>query len=424
MQCDVLVLGGGSAGLAAALGAARTGAETILVERHGMLGGMATAALVHSICGLYFLSPTPGAIFAHGGFPREFAERLISNGAAIRPERMGRVDVLLHSPQGFAATADDFVNNERSIRPMLHSEIVGVGMAAEGRRVEKVTVACRGNAETILAKAVVDATGDATATFLAGAGFEQSSPVNLQRPAYVFALAGVDCRVLEGEGRLALAHLLVAGVRDGDLTRGALGAAFRVGVDGEIFVTIDLDPPDGINFDPHGAGSLAGLEMEGRRISTALARFLRAKEPGFESSRICAFPARAGIRESRRVNGMQRLSAEDIDRGAAFEDRIALATWPMELRERTTGPRLRFPSVTRPCEIPLGCLRVAGVDNLFVAGRCISATHEAQASIRVIGTCMATGEAAGIAAALGVAGHLSADAVRARNGWAKTERVG
>ena len=103
----------------------------------------------------------------------------------------------------------------------------------------------------------------------------------------------------------------------------------------------------------------------------------------------------------------------DLEQSAHFDDSIALATWPMELRETNRGARLRFPIDGQPCDIPLGALRARDHANVFSAGRCISCSHEAQASIRVIGTCLATGEAAGIAAALfALRGECDAPAVR------------
>jgi hypothetical protein len=109
------------------------------------------------------------------------------------------------------------------------------------------------------------------------------------------------------------------------------------------------------------------------------------------------------VRESRRIVGRYRIEAADIEQGAQFPDAVAFAAWPMELRETALGPRLRYPTGKDPCGIPLRALRVRDDDALFMAGRCLSCSHEAQASLRVIGTCLATGEAAGLAAALKVA---------------------
>ncbi|EDY21689.1 hypothetical protein CfE428DRAFT_0934 [Chthoniobacter flavus Ellin428] len=120
-------------------------------------------------------------------------------------------------------------------------------------------------------------------------------------------------------------------------------------------------------------------------------------------------PLAPGVRESRRIVGRYRLEAVDIETGAQFEDAVAFAAWPMELRETATGPRLRFPTGEEPCGIPLRALQARDDDALLMAGRCISCSHEAQASVRVIGTCLATGEAAGLAAALKVL-HGACDA--------------
>ena len=158
MKCDVLVLGGGGAGLAAAVSAARMGAHTVLVERHGALGGMATAALVHSICGLYLLREEPGAVLAHHGLPAEFAARLIRSGAASGPVRMGRLDVLPHSPPGLAGVADDLAGECASLEVRLHTECLAVGGAG---RVESVELSTRGQRRTLAPRAVVEASGDA-----------------------------------------------------------------------------------------------------------------------------------------------------------------------------------------------------------------------------------------------------------------------
>ena len=172
------------------------------------------------------------------------------------------------------------------------------------------------------------------------------------------------------------------------------------GQSGEVFVTIDL--AGGPDFNPLDPACLTRLEMDGREIADQLGGFLRAEIPGFSHSYIAAWPSRMGVRESRRITGRYRIEAEDIETGAQFADAIAFAAWPMELRETARGPRWRFPAGSRPCGIPLRALRAKEDDDLFMAGRCISCAHEAQASVRVIGTCMATGEAAGLAAALKV----------------------
>lgn len=398
MRCDVLVVGGGSAGLAAAVAAARSGAHTVLVEWHGTLGGMATLALVHSLCGLYRLRSEPGAVEANPGFATEVAGRLLAIGGAWGPVRMGRLDVLPHRPAAFAQVADEIAGATRNLEVRFHSAVVG---AARRERVESVTVSCRGSTEEIAAAAVVDASGDAVLAPLAGVPFEIEPGERLQRPAFVFVLEGVEEGALADDRRLALAHRLASAVRAGELPAGALGAALRPSNrPGEAYVTIDLAGPPGGSYDPTDPRCLSALEVHGRALAAKLARFLAERVGGFARSWIAALPARVGVRESRRIVGERRLETADVERGARFADAVALATWPMEMREQATGARLRFPHDDRPTEIPLGALRARDVPALFVAGRCIAASHEAQASLRVIGTCLATGEAAGLAAAL------------------------
>jgi hypothetical protein len=409
MHVDVLVAGGGSAGLAAAVSAARMGAQTLLIEHHGSLGGMAPAALVHSICGLYRLPVDDGPPkIANVGFAEEFSRRLMMAGGASGPVRMGRVDVLLQQPTAFARLADAIAMETENLQVLLHTELVGVA-----EDLSSVEISCRGRRAKISARAIVDATGDGNVAALAGAEFEQEPSERLQRPAFIFALGAVEGGAASEAARLRLARRIVDAVREERLPEGALGAAFREsGRAGEVFVTVDLS--GGADYQPTDAANLTALEMEGRALAEALAAFLRDKVEGFGGSFISAYPARLGVRESRRLVGRARLSENDLLRGAQFPDGVALATWPMELRETNTGPRLRYPEHGRACEIPLGALRARDHDRLFMAGRCISCSHEAQASIRVIGTCLATGESAGLAAALAVSqGAVDSLAVRA-----------
>lgn len=403
---DVLVAGGGSAGLAAAVSAARLGARTLLIERHGVLGGQAPVALVHSICGLYRLPEGDAPVFANPGFAAEFATRLLRAGGAHGPLRMGRVWVLPTQPAVFARVAGDCARETPGLEVRLLSEITA---AAD----EEVTMVSRGRVESVRARAMIDTTGDGALAALLGAPCEQESPARLQRPAFIFALGDVDTAELGDEGRLRLARRIASAVQAATLPASALGAAFRASGQGsEVFVTIDLAA--GADYEPTSAACRAELEVEGRALADVLTAFLRAEVPGFDGCAISALPARVGIRESRRIVGQYRLEAADLERGALCDDAVAVATWPMELRETNKGPRLRYPQEDRPCEIPLRALRFLGDERRFMAGRCMAASHEAQASVRVIGTCLATGEAAGFAAALqALSGHCDAASVRA-----------
>lgn len=395
---DVAVIGGGSAGLAAAITAARSGARVMLLERHGFLGGMGTASLVHTFCGLYLLKSGPDAELANVGFPAEMAERM-SAATGLGPVRMGRLDVLPQHPVEFVRIADDLVKAEPSLAVQWHTEVIGLRKYV-GRW--EIDWACRGTLGKTLCASLVDASGDAVTAAWVG-GSHDMAP-RLQRPAYVFGIQGV--RAFPDDARLALAGMLVDGVRSNVLSKAALGLSFRAsGRPGELFGTLDLAGGESESaYDPLDPVGLSDLEAEGRRVASSVVDHLRKAAADWSAAFISQWPVRAGIRESRRWVGRACLTGAQIEAGTRFDDEIALATWPMELRETARGPKWRFPAEDRPTGIPLGCLRVPDHENLFVAGRCISVDHEAQASIRVMGTCFATGQAAGRAAAIQAGG--------------------
>ncbi|MFT4177270.1 MAG: FAD-dependent oxidoreductase [Luteolibacter sp.] len=391
---DVAVIGGGSAGLAAAITAAREGARTVLIERYGFLGGMGTASLVHTFCGLYLIRDEPGAVLANPGFSAEMAARMIA-ATGMGPQRMGRLDVLFQHPVEFARIADEMVRAEPKLECRLHTELIGVEQTAKGW---KLALAGRGGRRELTAAAMVDASGDAVvADFLETTTEIVESP-RLQRPAYVFGIHGTG--PIAAEDRLRLAGLLVRGVREGKLPAAVLGISFREsGRPGEVFAGIDLNLE---GYDPLDAQCLTELEMTGRSLAAAAVDWFKQEAEGWEHAYISQWPLRVGVRESRRWIGERTLTGGDLIQGVRFADEIGLATWPMEFRETAKGPKFRFPVENRPTGIPLGCLKPRGIERLFVAGRCISTDHEAQASIRVMGTCFVTGEAAGRAAACSV----------------------
>lgn len=402
-QCDVIVIGGGSAGLAAAVTAARAGADTLLVDRHGFLGGMGTASLVSTFCGLYRMD-REAATYANPGFPVEMAERMMAV-TGMRPGRMGKMFVLPQHPVEYVRIADELVRAESHLTCRLLTETIAVERCGDDWRVELL---CRGTRQQWSARSLVDASGDAELAILLGREAGQTEAARLQRPAYVFGLQGVD--LSDDALRLRTAGWIAEGVRLGTLQRHATGIGFRAsGRPGESFATIDLSgaetPGD---YDPRDPACLAMLESEGRRLAGEILAWLLKSMPEWHGAFISCWPTRAGVRESRRWRGRSMLTGDDLLRGRRSADEIALATWPMEFRETTRGPKWRYADGLLPAGIALDCIRPLGLDDVFVAGRCISADHEAQASIRVMGTAFATGQAAGLAAALQADGKNAA----------------
>ncbi|WP_319800652.1 FAD-dependent oxidoreductase [Luteolibacter arcticus] len=406
MTADVLVLGAGSAGLAAAVTAARAGARVILVERYGFAGGMGTASLVHTFCGLYLLGD--GApVIANAGFPSEMAERMLRATGESGPVKMGRVWVLRQHPVEFVRIADELLR-ESGVEVLFHTEALDAAHEGDSWVVDAM---CRGQRRELWAKALIDASGDAVLADLLGAGSEMTESSRLQRPAYVFGVQGAA----GGEEGLALAGRIVDGVRRGLLSKETLGLHFRAsGRAGEIFGTIDLSGAEEGDYNPLDVACLSRLEVTGRSVAAAAVDFLRKEAAGWGGACISQWPVRAGVRESRRWKGRHVLTEVEVLGGVRHEDDIALATWPLEFRETNRGPKLRYPENDQAAGIPLGCLMPEALDGVFVAGRCISCDHGAQASVRVMGTCFATGQAAGLAAALVAKGETDglAQAIR------------
>jgi hypothetical protein len=394
---DVLVIGGGSAGIGAALAAARQGGEVLLVEAGGYLGGAGTASLVHSFCGLYELPAHEKAAvkMAHRGLPAELERLTRAEGIAHGPRRMGRVDVLMHSPPLLAGFFDRWCAAEPSMRVLLHTQVIAA--ETDGDRVISLRLHCRGRELVVEPRAVVDASGDAVLAPLCGHPFEIAASGDLLRPAYCVGLADV-----EPFDALVLAGVMAQGIQKGALPTDAGGAQFRcIAEHGEAYLTLDLPGESNYQtYDSTDPASLSEVEKRGREVVSSIVKHLRREHEPFERARVCSLPARAGIRESRRWIGEQVLTEEDILSSRQQELDVAVSTWPMEVRETARGPRLLFPREPRGCGIPLGCLRARELRNVFTAGRCISTTHRAQASTRVMGTALATGQAAGLAASL------------------------
>ena len=389
---DVVVAGGGSAGLAAGLSAAREGARTLLIERHASLGGAGSNALVHTFCGLFHPDVTQGPQWLNPGLPTEIGQRLLALHPGSAPELMGRVYVIRHQPAAFARLALELCAAEPRLTVRTGAELSAVEQRPDGW---SLTV----NDEPVLTRAVVDTTGDAALARCLGPDLCQTAPNDrLYRPAYVFALEGVTVP-LDDATRLQVVALIVRGVKDGRLPQAAFGATLRQSPQpGEVFISMDMEA-GGPAWDSLDRARIASVEAEGRALALALWEHLRSQHPAFAACPSPTLPVHLGIRESTRWRGDCVLTAADLIASRRFDDEVALAGWPLEMRETARGPKFRYFESPLPAGIPARCLRNASVPGLYFAGRCLSADHEALASVRVMGTCLATGQAAGQMAA-------------------------
>jgi hypothetical protein len=362
---------------------------------------MATAGMVGTVCGLYHTGADGPPRPLNEGFADAFARRLAAMPGCAPPVRRGRTWVLPYTPLAFACLADALTAETPGLDVLLHAYVVGAEAGA--RQVQAVRVATWERQQDLAARAVVDASGDAVVAWHAGAATETLPAPERQLPSLVFVLQGVDTAALTPGARLAVLRAVAEAEQEGRLPKGCANLSLATTArPGEVVCKLALG---GIAEEtPVGRDLLTLAEQEGRRRATAVAGLLRTRPP-FADAFLSHTAPQVGVRETRRVVGRYRLTRDDVLAGRRFADGVARAAWPIELwQEGRLGASYEYLADGAAYDVPLACLRARDVDNLFVAGRCMSATHEAMGSARVIGTCLAVGAAVGTVAARAVEG--------------------
>jgi hypothetical protein len=413
---DVLVVGGGNAGCAAALAAARHGARTLLVERYGFLGGTATAAMVGP-----WMTFHSGEERIVGGIAQEIVERLMARGASP-----GHI----HDASDYVPTITPFdpevhkallfeMMREAKVDLLLHALVVETlldgGGAVSGARFATV-----GGMREKVAAATIDATADAFVVAGAGGAVLQGDERGRVQPAsLMFRLSHVDFA--------ALAHYvrnnpeeMRSSLKRHERTPDALTAVAGLYAlwnaareSGEVdvpreLVSFFISPyPDEVtvnmtrvtDIDPLDPDDLTRAEVEARLQAMQLLTFFRTRVPGFANARIAATATQIGIRESRRIVGEYTLTADDVVSARTFSDAVARSAYPIDIHNPSgAGTTTRRLAPGASYEIPYRCLVPRELEGAIVAGRCISTTHEALASTRLTPTVMTLGQAAGTAA--------------------------
>lgn len=398
IEADVVVAGGGSAGIAAAITAARAGARTVLIERYGFLGGNAVSAYVGTICGLYVRDGDEHRVLSDG-FAAEWADRLKSLGSAFGPVPYKETAVLLYVPWAFKRLADRMVRDEPNLTPILHATITDV--VRSGRTIEAVVVGSKRGPVAIAGSVFVDASGDADLTFHAGCATATGGPGQRQFPSMQFVMQNVDVPAAYAAGLEKLNELLATRGQESEWnlsrTGGAVLPTFRPG---EVLGAMTRVAVDGRSPDMTDLFEATAAEMAGRDEAEKAARFLIEHMPGFKEAFLADTPTQLGVRETRRGVGDYVLTGEDVLGAARFDDGVATGAWPQEFH--VAGKETEFVWLDPGAfyQVPYRALIARDADNLLLAGRCVSATHEALASSRVIAPSMDQGAAAGAAAAL------------------------
>jgi hypothetical protein len=404
---DVVVIGGGAAGVAAAVGAQRLGARTLLVERYGFLGGAATNASVLSYCGFYTAGDARRQVV--GGVGAEVLDALARLGFDSAPIRAPSGNwVIMFDPEAVKLVMDRLAAAP-GLDCRLHCTLIGATRAQAD--IVAVTLFDHAGAIDVEAGAFVDASGEADLGFAADVpSVRDHEPLRARQVASFPVRIGGVARDLDPD-KEALAALFAQLQHDlpNVRLRNRGGHFMRLPRSGDLWwMGIDL-VTDGLD-----SADLGAAERAAREISARFLDLVRGGLPGFEDAYMVSTGPQVGIRDSRQLFSRYRLAEDDVLSGRLRDDGIACGCWPSERHEGTGGPHFRPVGGAGYYHVPLAALQAQTVDNLWLGGRVIGCDEAAYGSLRVMGTAFATGHAAGIAAALGATrGAIDIESVRA-----------
>lgn len=403
-ELDVLVVGGGPAGIASALAAARNGAKTLIIEQRGFLGGAGTVSLVPAFCP-YTDHEKP----VIRGIGLELLEKMKASCPEDYRKQYGTLlDWVPIDAEVLKRVYDDTIL-ESGVQALFHTVVAEVIMNAAGNRVDGVVVANKSGLSVIKCSYIIDATGDADLAARAGVPFQKGGQRGeLQPGTMCYLLTRVDrsrfLQYLKESGDNHQIHnAVVKAQANGDLPEG------RKEVSGFAWVADDLV---GVNFghifgvDGTSAESLTAAAIKGRQLVQTQVAFLRKYVPGFEQAHVVSTGEQIGIRETRRIEGDYVLQSEDFIGMREFPDDIARNAYFIDVHMATSKETVhihRLPA-GRSHGVPYRCILPKGIDNLWVPGRAASSDRAVQGSLRVMPNCFAMGQAAGTAAALAVQG--------------------
>jgi len=389
LTADVLICGGGISGFAAAVSAARLGAKVILVERLPFVGGAAYANLVNP-----FMLPKLEEKDLIKGIFSEVVSKLKKQNACAHGQLFGQPHIVF-DPEKLNEIMLEMLE-QAEVKILFYSQVVASIM--QGNSLKGVIVQSKLEETKIFALSIVDATGDGDVSFLSGADYEvgRKSDGLCQPATLMFRISAVDKNKMPSREKMN--EIFSLGKQKNQIrTPRENFLWFETLKDDEIHVnSTRIQKIDGTSF-----SDLAKAEIEGRKQVFNLFTFLKENVPGFENSYISRIAPLVGIRESRRIIGEYILTEEDVEDGKKFDDPIAKNNYPIDIHSTNSsstifkklGPGVYY-------EIPYRCLVPKKIDNLLVAGRAISTTHEALSSTRIMPVCMAIGQAAGIAASI------------------------
>ncbi len=406
-EAEVVVVGSGSAGSAAAIAAARTGASVLLIEKQGFMGGTSTAVL-DTFYGFY--TPGSGSLKVAGGVSDEVVAGLRALGpVVVRPNTYGAGTGVTYNSEHLKLVWERLAT-EAGVRVLLHGFLQDA-ITRDGR-VTELLVATKAGLVRIGGRVFVDASGDADLAHHAGFGYELAGT---QEPAQTltttFKMVNVDIAARKLISTAEMHDLMGEAADSGeyDLPRRE-GSDHVTPIEGVVATIMTRLPSyregDGGVVNATDPELLAEAEIRGRRQALEYARFLQHKVPGYQDASLVALSTQIGVRETRRVYGDYRLTREDVLGARRFDDEVGLCGAPIEDHHSGADTKWQYLPDGEVVGIPYRTLIVRDSANTLVAGRCFSATHDAHASVRSMAQTMAMGQAAGTAAAQAVAAGL------------------
>jgi hypothetical protein len=387
-EVDVLVVGGGMAGSCAAIAAGRIGLKTLLVEYFGCLGGNATAGFVNCFCGFF---TEPNLVQVVKGIGGEIIQTMIDRKAA-KEKGWG----LSFDPEKLKLLLDE-KTAEAKVELLYYTQMVDPIL--EKNTIKGVIVANKGGRQAILAKRVLDCTGDGDVCASANVPFELGDGKGgFQACDMAFHLVNVGKEFDPAKYKEILLPEATEAIKTGQYKMRAQGIIMNIMIPGAYWVNMASIPWIVNAIEPC---HLTKAAIDGRRAVRELREFLRDRIPGMDHAEVIETAAKIGVRETRRVMGQHVLTGEEVLQAKKFDDGIGANAWPVEFEsaEERTYSYLKGDDFHT---IPYGSLVPRKVENLLMAGRFISCTHEAQASIRVTGPAAVMGQAIGTAAALSI----------------------